>query len=199
MDDNDKTLPQEVQVKPLSRKELKKQKKLAKKQKRQEEKRWEKAAGRKPTKILALIFSIIGFISGLIPIILIVGALIVALLCYMATIFLFIFYIFGIVCFGIGFFIYASGKEGATINQYLAQATVPANFGTDLVNSTLNISGLLTTIFAGVGLALQITALICLFASYKALIKRHKVSYTIWMFIGIIITTAILVWGILNI
>lgn len=183
----------------LTRKERCQQKKEEKKARRQAEKEFERSAGRKAPKILSLIFGIVGFLVGFIPVILLIFTLLFVIICGFASVVLFIIDIFGLLCFGLGYLIYASQASDASLSGYFAPAAKPIEFGTDLFNKVANINGVLTTGFAIFGLVLEVTALILLFISYPALVKRHKVAYTILLCLALVGTLIILIIGIRSI
>ena len=180
----------------LTRKEKRLKKKEEKKARRLQEKEFERNAGHKPQKILSLVLGIVGFVIGFIPIMLIILSIFFFIICACVSAVLFIVDIAGLIFFGLGYIIYASSTSNASLDGYFAPAQGPINFAADIFNKVVNVNGLLTTIFAGAGLALEIAALILLIVSYKALIKRHKVGYTILLGFAIAITLGVLVIGI---
>ena len=113
----------------LTRKERCQQKKEEKKARRQAEKEFERSAGRKAPKILSLIFGIVGFLVGFIPVILLIFTLLFVIICGFASVVLFIIDIFGLLCFGLGYLIYASQASDASLSGYFAPAAKPIEFG----------------------------------------------------------------------
>lgn len=183
----------------LTKKERREQKKAEKKARRQADKEFERNAGRKAPKILSLIFGIIGFLIGFIPVILIILAFIFMILCGLLTAILAIVWIMGLICFGLGYLIYASQVSNPSLDGYFAPVMAPVDFSSAIFNGLVNINGILTTIFASAGLFVELVALTLLFVSYKALVKRHIIAYTILLGVGIVITIVVLVWGITSI
>lgn len=193
---------EEVPAKPLSRKEAKKAKKLekkeAKKAKKLADKEFERNAGMTKEKGAALGTGLGGFIISLIPIALIVLVAIFAMICALATVFLVIFYFFGLIFVGIGYFIYASNNENPSLNGYFAQATAPFEFSKGLLEKVSNLSGPFLIVCAGVGLALEIVSLILVCKTSKSFTKKHKVRNFILVIFGLTVTAILLVVGILS-
>ena len=188
-----------VEEKPLSKKERKKKHKEEKRAKKQADKEFERNAGKRVEKRIALIFGILGTVSAFIPVAMFVGASIVALFCFFATFLLTILLVIGLVFFGLGYLIYSSNTSGTpSLDGYFATATGPAEFGSWLMNKVANLDGLLLTIFAGVGLALEIVSLIFICITAKAFTKGHKARNIVLITLSMVVTVVVLVIGVLR-
>ena len=184
--------PAPVEEKPLSKKEIRRQKKLA-------DKEFERNAGKKSIKVLALILGIVGFAISFISIALVVVTGIFAFFCYIATAILAIFAIFGLLCFGLGYIIYAVNTSNPSLDGYFSIVSVPADFANDLMNKVLSINGLFTVICASIGITIEIASLILLCISAKAFTKKHNVRNFILISIALVISLLVLIWGITRI
>lgn len=175
--------------KPLTKREIKRQKKLA-------DKKFEQEAGMKPLKVMALVFGIVGFSVSFISIALVVVTGIFALLCYLATAILAIFAIFGLLCFGLGYIIYAATNENPSLDGYFAIVTVPSDFATNLMEKVLSINGIFTVICASIGIVFEIVAFIMICITIGAFTPKHRTRNFILISLALIISILVLAWGI---
>ena len=191
---------EENENKPLSKRARKKQakieKKKAKREKRIAEAKFEKEAGRKGAKTTSLVFGILGVVTSVAPVILLVLAFIFAIIVYFVGLLVYLILIFGLLLIGIGYLIYSTMSDNPSMDGYLGIGTKIFDFANGLINGASNIQGLALVICGGVGVAFEITSLILLFISYPALVKRHRIAYTILLILGLIISIIMLVIGI---
>ena len=122
-----------VEEKQLSKKE---QKKLAKKEKK-EQKRQQKEADRafekshplRKRKIAAWIVELVGFGVAMVPAIIIIGLFIAAIFFYLVGAIVYIFLIFGLLCFGLGYIIYMNSTSNPSIDGYFGLGSGIMNIG----------------------------------------------------------------------
>lgn len=175
--------------KPLTKREIKRQKKLA-------DKKFEQEAGMKPLKILALVFGIVGFAISFISIALVIVTGVFALLCYIATAIIAIFAIFGLLLFGLGYIIYAVTNENPSLDGYFSIVTGPSNFANELMAKVLDFNGTFTVICASIGIVLEIVAFILICVTIKAFIPKHRARNFILISLAMVISIIVLILGI---
>ena len=178
---------------PLTKKELRAQKRRERERVRVEERKFEREAGMLKAKSTSLTFSILGTLASLVPIITYVGILLLVLVCALATTALFLLFL-------VGFFIIAPIylSSGRSLSDYFAIPTAPVEFASGLFNTLSGLSGLFLTVAAAIGLGFEIIALVLFFASAKALCKRNKIKRAILLSFGIIVGAIVLIIGIVN-
>ena len=175
----------------LSKKELRARKRREKERVRAEERKFEREAGMIKVKTTSLTLSLLGTVASLVPVITFVGALLLVVVCALATTVLFLLFLVGFVIIAP---IYLS--SGKSLSDYFAVPTAPVEFASGLFNALSGLSGLFLTVAAGIGLGLEIIALALFIASAKALCKRNRIKRAILLSFGIIVGAIVLIIGV---
>lgn len=175
----------------LSKKELRARKRREKERVRAEERKFEREAGMLKAKTTSLTLSLLGTVASLVPVITFVGALLLVVVCALATTVLFLLFLVGFVIIAP---IYLS--SGKSLSDYFAVPTAPVEFASGLFNALSGLSGLFLTVAAGIGLGLEIIALALFIASAKALCKRNRIKRAILLSFGIIVGAIVLIIGV---
>ena len=176
---------------PLTKKELRAKKKREKERRRAEETKFEREAGMIKVKTTSLTLSLLGTVASLVPVITFVGALLLVVVCALATTALFLLFLVGFVIIAP---IYLS--SGKSLSDYFAVPTAPVEFASGLFNALSGLSGLFLTVAAGIGLGLEIAALALFISSAKALCKRNRIKRAILLSFGIIVGAIVLIIGV---
>ncbi len=192
-----------VEEKQLSKKE---QKKLAKKEKK-ELKRQQKEADRafershplRKRKVAAWIVELVGFGIAMVPAIIIIGLFIAALFFYLVGALVFLFLVFGLLCFGLGYLIYRSSASNPSMDGYFGLGTGIMNIGNNLINLIDFLDKWFLTVCGGVSFALALTGFILLMTSLSACTKKHKIAYIILMSLIMLLSAGVLAFGIVKI
>ena len=191
-----------VQEQPLSKKE---QKKLAKKEKK-EQRRQQKEADRafershplRKRKVAAWIVELVGFGVAMVPAIIIIGLFIAALFFYIVGAIVYIFLIFGLLCFGLGYIIYMSSASNPSLDGYFGLGSGILNIGNSLINLIDFLDKWFLTVCGGISFALALTGFILLMTSLSACTKKHKIAYIILMSLIMLLSAGVLAFGIVK-
>ena len=202
MEEENKTI-QTIEQKPLSKREMKKLAKQEKKQRKKEQKladkEFEKNHPLRKRKIAAWIITLVGLLVVCVPGVLFIGAAFLALLAALLGIFLYIILIFGLICFGLGWFIFYATTGKSDINDYFGIAGGIFDWINGLGKFIDSINGYFITIFAGVSVVLEIVGFVLLMTSLSACTKKHKIAYIILMALIMTVSIGLLAYGLLKI
>ncbi len=185
--------------KPLSKREMKKhakeEKKARKKEQKEADRAYEKSHPLRKRKIAAWIVELVGLLIAAVPAVVIIGVFIIAFFGYIIGAVLFILLAFGLILFGLGYFIYASIVENPSLDGYFKVGTSIFDWSNNLINSIDKLNGWFLTIFGGVALVINIVGFILLMTSLSACSKKHKFAYIILMSLILILSLGILIYG----
>ncbi len=193
----------EEEQKPLSKREMKKlakeEKKARKKEQKEADRAYEKSHPLRKRKIAAWIVELVGLLIAAVPVVVIIGVFIIAFFGYIIGAVLFILLAFGLILFGLGYFIYASIVENPSLDGYFKVGTSIFDWSNNLINFIDKLNGWFLTIFGGVALVINIVGFILLMTSLSACSKKHKVAYIILMSLILILSLGILIYGLTKI
>lgn len=179
---------------PLSKRELRRQKRRERELKRIADRKFEREAGLIGVKRASLTLGVIGFMVSIVPVILYVGATLLFITMGLATAVLFMLCLVGFI-FIIPFYLAGGGNS---IENYFAFALAPANFATDVFNTVSGFSGTLNVVCSAAGILMEIVAAVLLCVSYKALCRKNRIKRTVFLSAAFIISAVVLVFSLVN-
>ena len=191
---------QNVEEKPLSKREKKKiakqEKKALKKEQKAKDREFERNHPLRKRKIAAWIVELSGLLIAAIPAVVIFGIIIVAILAFLWGALVYLLLVFGFIIFGLGYLIYASSVENPSVDGYFNIGGSIINWANGLLNFLDRINGWFITIFAGVSLIVEIVGYVLLMTSLSACTKKHKIAYIILMSLILTLSIGMLIFGI---